>query len=239
MTRLTTDTCAAIGALGPDPYWNAAICDEPRARRNGGKGRQRYNPCQRVASMGIASRCESTVPRSVLLILGVRASILGVLACGLIGSTPLEGKQASHIIIPSLANASKPSDLDYQGGECDIDQSGKTMECVFQQVFLTVALFDAQTCLVTTSRYERTFQAQTGARWVSTEGPEGECGIVDVATLENEGGTRWTMDVRKLITKKDASPLCRASGETSEVLSWRDVRRTLPCKFVQPGMLSR
>jgi hypothetical protein len=187
--------------------------------------------------MGIASRCESIVPRSVLL-------ILSALACGLIGSIPLEGRQApdeqeSHVIIPSLANASKPSDLDYQGGECDIDPSGKTMECVFQQVFLTVALFDPQTCLVTTSRYERTFQAQTGARWVSTEGPEGECGVIDVATLENEGGTRWTMDVKKLVTKKDASPLCRASGETSETLSWRDVRRTLPCKFVQPGMLSR
>jgi hypothetical protein len=187
--------------------------------------------------MGIANRCESTVPGSVFL-------IIGVLACGLVGSTPLEGKrapdeQASHIIIPSLANASKPSDLDYQGGECDIDQSGKTMDCVFQQVFLTVAFFDSQTCLVTTSRYERTFQAQTGARWVSTEGPEGECGVVDVATLENEGGTRWTMDVKKLITRKDASPLCRASGETAESLSWRNVRRTLPCKFVQPGMLSR
>jgi hypothetical protein len=187
--------------------------------------------------MGAGNRYGSTAPKSAGL-------IFGVLVCSCVSSTPLDGhqardEQASHIIIPSLANASKPSDLDYQGGECDIDQTGKTMDCIFQQVFLTVALFDAQTCLITTTRYERTFQMQTGAGWVSTEGPEGECGVVDITTLVNEGGARWTMDVRKLVTKKDASPVCRALDETPETLSWRDGRRTLPCKFVQPGMLSR
>jgi hypothetical protein len=35
-------------------------------------------------------------------------------------------EQGSHIIIPALANASTLSDLDYQGGECDVDQSGRT-----------------------------------------------------------------------------------------------------------------
>jgi hypothetical protein len=187
--------------------------------------------------MGAGSRCSSTAPKAAGL-------ILGVLLCSCVSSPVLDGHQArderaSHIIIPSLANASKPSDLDYQGGECDIDQAGKTMDCVFQQVFLTVALFDAQTCLITTSRYERTFQTQAGAGWVSTEGPEGECGVVDITTLVNEGGARWTMDVRKVVTRKDAPPSCRELDGAHETLSWRDVRRTLPCKLVQPGLLSR
>ena len=145
--------------------------------------------------------------------------------------------QATHITIPALANATKPSDLDFMGAECDIDPRGHTMECQFQQVFLTVAAFDAQTCLVTTNRYARTFQNQTATRWVSTEGPDGVCGLLDVATLENEGAL-WTLEARKVVTKRDAAPACRNVDEKPEVLSWRDTRRPLPCRFVLPGSIT-
>ena len=166
-----------------------------------------------------------------------RLAVVGLLA----GAVLLASAQAprfgprSHVIIPSLANATKPFDLDFQGGECDVNRSGKTMTCQFQQVFLTVAAFDASTCLVTTNRYERVFRKQTQTRWVSREGPEGPCGIVDTATLENAGGARWTPDMRKVATKAVGSCVV----EPSELLSWENVRRPLPCTFVQPGSMSR
>jgi hypothetical protein len=155
---------------------------------------------------------------------------------------------SSHLVIPLLANATKPGDLDFQGGECELDATRTTMECVFQQAFLTTSSVAPDTCVITTSRYQRTFRRQataegvsrTGpvtARWVSTEGPEGDCGMLDVATLQYEGGIKWTMETKKAATKKDAA--CRALEGEPETLSWQNLRRPLPCRFVQPGGLSR
>jgi hypothetical protein len=145
----------------------------------------------------------------------------------------------SHIVIPFLANATKPADLDFEGGECELDTSGNRMDCTFQQVFLTTSDLAPDTCLITTNRYERAFRRDTATRWVSTEGPEGVCGVLDVATLQNDGGVKWTMETRKLVTKKDAAPACQSSDTEAETLSWQNVRRPLPCRFVQPGGLSR
>src|SRR4051812_38862947 len=94
----------------------------------------------------------------------------------------------SHVVIPFLANATKPADLDFEGGECERDASGDRMDCTFQQVFLTTSDLAPDTCLITTNRYERTFRRDTATRWVSTEGPDGACGLLDVATLQNDGG---------------------------------------------------
>ena len=155
---------------------------------------------------------------------------------------------SSHVVIPLLANATKPDDLDFQGGECELDASRTTMECVFQQAFLTTNSLAPDTCLITTNRYQRTFRRETApdtgnrtpptsTRWISTEGPAGDCGLLDVATLQHDGGIKWTMETRKVAAKKDAS--CRALEGESETLSWQNLRRPLPCKFVQPGGLSR
>jgi hypothetical protein len=150
---------------------------------------------------------------------------------------------SSHVVIPMLANATKPADLDFQGGECELDARRTTMECVFQQAFLTTSDLAPDTCLITTNRYQRTFMRSDGgtrqspARWVSTEGPDGDCRVLDVATLQYDGGIKWTLETRKVATKKDAAQ-CRALEE-SETLSWQNLRRPLPCKFVQPGGLSR
>jgi hypothetical protein len=145
----------------------------------------------------------------------------------------------SHIVIPFLANATKPADLDFEGGECELDASRNRMDCTFQQVFLTTSDLAPDTCLITTNRYERTFRRDTATRWVSTEGPEGVCGLLDVATLQNDGGVKWTMETHKAVTKKDASPACQSSDTQAETLSWQNLRRPLPCRFVQPGGLSR
>jgi hypothetical protein len=139
-------------------------------------------------------------------------------------------------VVPSLAKVAPSGDLEFQGGACEANEVG-ALDCVFQQVFLTVALFDAQTCLVTMNRYGRTFHQQAAGRWVSREAPEGECGVVDEATLEHGGGTRWKLEFRKLVAKPGAAAACQTMETTAEVFSWENVRRPVPCRFVQPGEL--
>jgi hypothetical protein len=151
---------------------------------------------------------------------------------------------ARHITIPFLANATRPADLSFEGGECEIDRTGNTMTCEFQQVFFTTSDLAPQTCLVTTSRYARTFTKQaplngTGpggnTRWVSSQAPEGLCGISETTTLQDDGTVKWTMETRKRVTRNDADPACRAVDERPETLSWQNLRRALPCAFIQPG----
>ncbi len=151
-------------------------------------------------------------------------------------SVPLGAQQ--HLMIPALANATHPSDIDFQAGECDLDLTGR-MHCQFQQVFLTPAAFDPDACLITTNRYELTLQKQTGLKWTSTEGPDGDCGVTVVTTLQNDGGAMWAMDTRTIVTKRESSPACQNLQDATETLSWRNTRRTLPCRFVQPGAMSR
>jgi hypothetical protein len=152
---------------------------------------------------------------------------------------PVVPSPSAHVLIPFLANATKPADLEFEGAECEVDKTGNTMECEFQQVFLTTTAVAPQTCVITTNRYGRTFHKQAGARWVSSEAPVGACGFVDITTLQNDGGVRWTMETRKTITRRDGGAQCHGVDEQRETLSWQNLRRALPCTFVQPGGLSR
>ena len=63
--------------------------------------------------------------------------------------------------------------------------------------------------------------------------------MLDVATLQSDGGVKWTMETHKVATKRDASPACQSFDAQAETLSWQNIRRPLPCRFVQPGGLSR
>jgi hypothetical protein len=146
--------------------------------------------------------------------------------------------QSSRIAIPFLANAPDAAEIGFEGAECVVTPTATSMHCEFQQVFLTTSPVVPDTCLVTTNRYERTFTKDSPQRWISREQPSGACGVVDVATLTDEGGVRWTMELRKTPTRKDARE-CAAAQEQVETLSWRNIRRPLPCRFVQPGGLSR
>jgi hypothetical protein len=163
------------------------------------------------------------------------AAIVVMLICGAEAQQPAR----EHVVIPFLADAGKPADLSYEGGECDVDPSGSSMQCHFQQVFLTTSSIAPLTCLITTNGYERTFQKQSATRWVSREGPTGVCGTVDVTTLQDDGGVRWTMETRRVVTKKDAAPECQRADEGPDTMSWQNIRRPLPCTYVQPGGLSR
>jgi hypothetical protein len=144
----------------------------------------------------------------------------------------------SHVTIPFLANASKPADLEYEGAECDIDADGSRMTCAFQQLFLTTSSLAPDTCLVTTNRYDRVFRLDSPNHWTSTEGPAGACGLLDVATLTDGGGVRWSMELKKEVTRKEGSVACLTMKVPTEVFSWQNIRRPLPCKNIQPGALT-
>jgi hypothetical protein len=145
--------------------------------------------------------------------------------------------QSTRVVIPFLANTPDAAEIGFEGAECTVADS--TMRCEFRQVFLTTTPVAPDTCMVTTNSYERLFTKQSPTRWVSTEGPAGVCGIEDVATLTDEGGVRWTMELQKRTTRRSAAPECSAPDQPAEVLSWKNIRRALPCKFIQPGDLRR
>ena len=179
---------------------------------------------------------------------GVGLMVLGSVTSAPVNGLPIQGGQAAHVTIPFLANATRLADLSYEGGECDIDQTGNKMACEFQQVFFTTSDLVAQTCLVTTNRYARTFtkldalngKAPEGnTRWLSTETPEGPCGVSEVTTLQDGGTVKWTMETRNLVARKDAAPFCQDVDERPETLSWQNLRRPLPCTFIQPGGITR
>ena len=165
----------------------------------------------------------------------------GLLAAALFagGDARAQAGRPAHVTIPFLANATKPTDLDFEGGECDVDADGAAMTCQFQQVMLTTSSLAPDTCFVTTNHYDRVFKKISPVRWINTQGAEGPCGVAEETTLQDGGSVKWTMEIRKVATKKDASPACAAMDERPEVMSWQNVRRALPCTFVQPGSLSR
>jgi hypothetical protein len=153
-----------------------------------------------------------------------------------LSTTSSTSGQPSRVTIPFLVSTGQAAALEFDGAECQIDAGDTAMTCAFQQVFLTTSSVTPDTCLVTTNRYERTFRRDAPGHWTSTEGPTGSCGLLDIATLEDGGGVRWTMELHKQVTKRD-DPACGAVNEQPETFGWRDIRRPLPCRFVQPGGL--
>ena len=146
--------------------------------------------------------------------------------------------QPTHIVIPFLASTTKPNELSFEGASCSVSAGGTEMECEVHQVFLTTSAVAPDTCMVTTNQYTRSFSKEANGTWTSATGPDGMCGIVEISTLTDGGTVRWTMEVRKKSTRSDGALAC-LSLESTETLSWQNVRRPLPCRFAQPGGLGR
>ena len=154
------------------------------------------------------------------------------------GQTPGVAPAAvTHLTIPYLAST-KPGDIEFAAAECDVEKSGERMTCRFRQVFVTIASIDTTACVITSNGYEQTFHRSTPTRWLSIAQPVGECGNVESTTLEDGGGTRWTMTIETKPTKGGDRAECRAA-ELPAVYSWTDIKRTLPCRTIQPGSIER
>lgn len=165
----------------------------------------------------------------------MRVLVLGALLSVPVFVSALQ-PQTTRVQIPALA---KPSALDFEGGECN--RTGDTMACTFQQVFLRQLVGD-DACQIITNRYELTFARQSATRWVSTRGPTGTCGVVATTTLEEEpkgAASHWTLTANNTITNRDANKSCKALADADEpeVLTSRDTKRPLSCKFVVPVLI--
>jgi hypothetical protein len=175
----------------------------------------------------------------------VRVAAIGLVVLAAAGRPSPAAAQGSavappqRLTIPYLASATRPADLDFSAAECDIDATGDQMECRFRQVFLTIASVDPAMCVITTNGYDRAFRRETAVRWVSEDPPVGACGIVETTTLEDGGGTHWTMTIRTSATERADQPDCRAAGKAPEIYDWRTVKRPLPCSSIQPGAIER
>ena len=144
---------------------------------------------------------------------------------------------STHLTIPYLAST-KPGDIEFAAAECDVTQSGEQMTCRFRQVFVTIASIDTTACVITSNGYEQTFHRNLPTHWSSVSEPVGDCGIVESTTLEDGGGTRWTMTIETKPTRGGDRAECRAA-EPPAVYSWTDIKRTLPCTTIQPGSIER
>src|SRR5262249_6158652 len=97
------------------------------------------------------------------------------LAGGLAWAESNQGAAPSQTAVMTLANATRPKDLDFEGAICHLDASGQTMTCSFQQVLLVPERDDPATCTITTNRYEKDFHRMSETRWVSNSEPDGLC----------------------------------------------------------------
>ncbi len=167
----------------------------------------------------------------------IRSTRLAALIASLATAAPALAQQ--HTSIPFLAGTPQRGLIAYEGAECDAGPDGKTMRCAFQQVFLTTENSPPDTCMITTNAYDLVFQRESPTRWISRAMPQGICGVAETVTLDDDGGVRWTMTLTTAATRRDAAPECRDVQDSREVMAWQDLRRPLPCAYVQPGGLRR
>ena len=67
------------------------------------------------------------------------------------------------------------------------------MHCHFRQVFITRASFDQTACVIVERLRPTLSRRESATTWVGWTSPDGECGVVDEARLDDGGGTRWTL----------------------------------------------
>lgn len=144
-----------------------------------------------------------------------------------------------HFAIPYLANDTTPQALDFAAAECDAVNGGERLDCRFRQVFVTTASIEPSACVISSNGYDLSLRRDAPARWSSAAEPVGDCGLVEVTTLEDGGTTRWTMTIGHRATKNTERADCRAAAAQIETYSWRNVRRKLPCTTIQPGAIER
>ncbi len=186
--------------------------------------------------MGRTRRARTTSTAAAIAFVAI---IEGRLSSAGVGQGQAPAAPSQRLTIPYLANATKPTDLEFTAAECDLVSNGEQMACRFRQVFLTISAVDATSCVITTNGYDLTFRRETGARWISESAPAGDCGVVETTTLHDGGGTRWTMTIRTVATLRADMPECRAVSQEPEIHDWLSVKRKLPCTSVQPGAIER
>ena len=114
------------------------------------------------------------------------------------------------------------------------------LECKFVQALYTIKQRgDAYSVHISVFRQTFTRTSNT-AQWVSTEGPRGLCGEVDISTLESGSGDDhlWTYTSRRVYTDTLTQPCKELPKETKETFSWKNPALTIGGKKLEDLMIS-
>ena len=116
--------------------------------------------------------------------------------------------------------------------------NGSRMECTFQQVFLTTSAIVPETCLITTNRSR---DLRPRSRLCKSMGePRGpRRGLRHRRRRHLARHRQRSMDAGNAQGRHEAdgAATCGAMETGPETLSGQNIRRPLPCRFVQPGGL--
>jgi hypothetical protein len=172
----------------------------------------------------------------------LRATIAAALFLMMSNAAISQPQSPNRVTLMPMANTSKPTDLDFQGGTCDINAAGTEMTCAFQQVLIAPALDDPSTCRIVTNHYTQRFAKESERRWVSREGPDGACGTMTETSIDQDARSlvafwRVTMSVRRRSTARAADRSRCAADDALETLTSTDVKRPLPCTAVVASSL--
>ncbi|MFN7982404.1 MAG: hypothetical protein U0Q11_11140 [Vicinamibacterales bacterium] len=194
-------------------------------------------------SLLVACRLVRRIPATATRVgLTTKLSLLALVTAlphSVLAQAPAPAKQPTHLTIPYLGNTA-PGDIEFAAAECDLTASGAEMHCHFRQVFITRASFDQTACVITSNGYDQLFRRESATTWVGWTSPDGECGVVDEARLDDGGGTRWTLTLTSKATRALDRNECRSVSATAPVAySWRDIKRPLTCATIQPGSIER
>lgn len=101
---------------------------------------------------------------------------------------------------------------------------------------------ESRTCNVWSNTYTHEFEKDAQGRWVSTEGPQGQCGVVYVSVLEQEGDypTLWNYWTRKIVTNKEGGSdlllQCEELDEEVQTYTWRSDETFHGCDYIKFGL---
>jgi hypothetical protein len=94
---------------------------------------------------------------------------------------------------------------------------------------------DTRTCSVLANNFEQVFERTAGGEWVHSSAPEGDCGIITVASFEKAHSkfSLWNYRTRKVMTNKKGS--CTPYDEQEHVYNWRPEMFFKGCDYVRYG----
>lgn len=101
---------------------------------------------------------------------------------------------------------------------------------------------NSRTCKIWLNRYDQVFERQSnGHVWTSSSGPQGECGVVNISTLERPDPkwSLWNYRTRKVVTNKGGNNLlgmkCADLDESEQFFNWKLEAYYRGCDYVGFG----
>ncbi|MEQ9487634.1 MAG: hypothetical protein RIM72_01435 [Alphaproteobacteria bacterium] len=122
------------------------------------------------------------------------------------------------------------------------DMCKKPSHTTASKIVDLVADIESRTCKIWSNTYSHQFKKNAQGQWVSTEGPNGQCGVVYVSVLEqdSEYPLLWNYWTRKIVTNKDGGSelliQCKDLDEDVQTYSWKNDENFFGCDYIKFGL---